>query len=80
MLNAQQIMSKYGNLKKINYFVINFLDFQDALNTTSQMIDKGTDPKDAREVKKICEVTTLPLKGRSAGFILTINLPEKIVK
>ena len=80
MLNANQIVSKYGNMKKINYFVINFLDFQDALNTTSQMIDKGTDQKDNREVKKMCEVTTVPLKGRSAGFILSIFLPEKIVK
>ncbi|MBN1212118.1 MAG: hypothetical protein JXA92_06025 [candidate division Zixibacteria bacterium] len=80
MLNAHQIVAKYGNMKKINYFVINFLDFQDALNTTSQMIDNGTDPKDNREVKKMCEINTRPLKGRSAGFILTINIPEKIVK
>ena len=80
MINAQQILTKYGSLKRISYFVINLLDFQDALNTTAQMIESGTDPKDHREIKKICEVTTTPLKGRSAGFILSINLPEKIVK
>jgi len=80
MITAQQILSKYGNFKQINYFVVNLLDFQDALDTTSQMIDKGTDQKDNREVKKICEVFTRPLKGRSAGFILSVRIPEKIIK
>lgn len=80
MITAQQIVSKYGHFKKVNYFVVNLLDFQDALDTTAQMIDRGTEQKDNREVKKICEVTTTPLKGRSAGFILTVKIPEKIIK
>jgi len=80
MLTVQQIVAKYGNFKKINYFVVNLLDFQDALDTTSQMIDKATEQKDNREVKKICEVFTTPLKGRSSGFILSVKIPEKIIQ
>lgn len=79
-MSIQNYMTqKYGQFKAVNYLVGNYHDLQDVVKTISSIIENNAEKSDQGHIYRLCQITTLPLKSDSTGFVLKVKLPEKIL-
>lgn len=68
--------TRWGELKKVSYFVQGYLDLEDVLSSVDKMIETNTSEGERTAVKRVCRMTAIPLPNRSAGMVLHLWIPE----
>ena len=72
---SQNVQTKWGRFRTIHYYAQGLLDLEDILASINRMIEQRIPVGDRAEVKRLCNVSALSMKGRSAGMLLRVTLP-----
>ena len=72
---SQNVQTKWGRFRTIHYYAQGLLDLEDILASINRMIEQRIPAGERAEVKRLCHVSALAMKGRSAGMLLRVTLP-----
>jgi hypothetical protein len=69
----------YGELQTVNYLIASYLDLKDVVEAVEKMIETSSVSRYRTELRRMCQVSVVPLDGTSGSHILRLRIPENIL-
>ena len=68
-----------GELQTVNYLIASYLDLKDVVDAVEKMIETSSVSRYRTELRRMCQVSVVPLDGTSGSHILRLRIPENIL-
>lgn len=80
MANKASATGKWGQFKTLHYYAQTILDLEDIAATLNHLVEQNIPQLERSKVKSRCMVTGIPVKGRTSGFVLRVDVPEQVIE
>lgn len=68
-----------GELQTVNYLIASYLDLKDVVDAVEKMIASCSAGQQGTELRKLCQVSVVPLDANSGSHILRLMIPRGIL-